>query len=534
MCLFAWTSCFGRQQKKGSLEYKNPEGPAPGTHCSIPIQWFNRSAWRSNWSYAKHTYLVCLLNSVDATTSKLMYEVTALGDLQTSSFTCSTKAFTEFHATWLSHGRPLTPWYRRGARRQSMDLTSDGDVQPEVGPISRKPKKKKKKKLLRDRFPALTVDWTENLYTERDLERMKTFKPGDERRPTVATKITFTIEAMCNSRKVFPWRNNSCHLDTWLMTELAVSGVVAAQYPDLEYLLPGAPTMFQKALLRVLLSACTPAALSIKEAFWAWLCDEESYNEDSFGKFGSALDYDLLLDKHGWRGRSTLSFAITTTCTNINHPPIVRTTHMIQPRVGSYWYNMPDQWAILRDSKGRCTVDPVISTRHVSIPDYLESLLCRSDGETEECTSCDGAHFLTHRKDPKTILLPPTMVLQVEAKEAGEDIVPPDLAFEFGGVSYKLVAVTFGSGSHFNCHLLLEDKWYAYDGMGNRRRNDQLLVRLETDQTPKTIIAHADTKYYPNVYKYVRTSHQGVTGTVPAQLPDRVWDMQFNTMRIVQ
>lgn len=197
MFLFAWTSCFGRQQKKSRLEYKNPEGPAPGTHCSIPIRWFNRGAWRSNWSDTRHTYLVCLLNSVDATTPKLMYEVTALGDLQTSSFTCSTQAFAEFHATWLSHGRPLTPWYSRGARRQAIDLISDGDDGPEVRPISRTPKKKKKKGLLRDRYPELIVDWTENLYTARDLERMKTFEPGDARRPTVATKITSTIEAMC-------------------------------------------------------------------------------------------------------------------------------------------------------------------------------------------------------------------------------------------------------------------------------------------------------------------------------------------------
>ena len=205
-----------------------------------------------------------------------MYEVTALGDQQESSFTCSSAAFADFHTTWLSHGRPLTPWYSRGApRRQAIDLISDGDDDPNVGPISRKTRKKKKKGLLRDRYPELNVDWTETLYTDRDLERMKTFEPGDARRPTVATKITSTIETICTHRNFFPWRRNSCHLDTWLMTELAVSGLVAAQYPELEYLMPGDPTMVQKALLRVLLSAGTAAASGIKDAFWAWLCDEE-------------------------------------------------------------------------------------------------------------------------------------------------------------------------------------------------------------------------------------------------------------------
>lgn len=320
------------------------------------------------------------------------------------------------------------------------------------------------------------------------------------------------------------------------MSELAFYSTLAARDPRAEQLVPGVPSRLHKALVHVLLAVGTPSQHSMRTAFWALESDE--FGETSFRRYATYHGHDQVYEEKGAPGRIGVSYQQRVTCTNEKHVFPLSTKTSIIPYLNPCWYTLPDEWAIHRNESGRCSVSEVPRRDHRNMPDFLCSLICRSDGEQQECPSCPGSHFLVHRKLPDTAHMPLCLLFDVP----GVPYLLPDICFDFGGLTYELLCVVFGNGEHFNCNVRLDGGWYKYDGLGvhteadvaTRLRSVQknVLVRLSACNSPAELSTPVtkDAGYRPVQYKYIRTSHPGELGPVRVQLPQQDWPVQFHHM----
>ena len=390
-------------------------------------------------------------------------------------------------------------------------------------------------------------DWSVVLSEDASKSRQR-IKPAAVDGMRYATELLRRVDSLINNtRNAWTWSDNSCHLDCWLMVELssfeAVARVTGLLTDDMIQSSPALTKLF-----KVLLSAGTPDQDVLKMSYW--VMEIESYRSGSAiarkqfkcsveyhshaALFASALRYE-----HG-PDLSNIHVGYEPTCNNPDHQGLDKMTRKQDyVRVDEHWYSMPDDWTRTKDADGRWHTDTCTYKLHKSLGDVLESLIGRTDGETTECVSCFKSQKLrsyqiTHKKDPGGSRLPLFLLFQTDP---GHKVVANE-TIKVGDAHYSLKAVVFGNGTHYKCNVVLNRKWFNYDGMGMRSKKQHLSLdfprvpRLARISAPDTFMTPPErTKDYNAIaYKYVRTA-PGVMGPMDiANIDSIASDTQFNNM----
>ena len=79
-----------------------------------------------------------------------------------------------------------------------------------------------------------SLDWKTSLGYNRLDRRNNNFANRGESRRAYSNAIKFTVDSLLTHRSPWPWKKNSCHLDTFLMVELATYHVWSCADPTLD------------------------------------------------------------------------------------------------------------------------------------------------------------------------------------------------------------------------------------------------------------------------------------------------------------
>jgi hypothetical protein len=368
-----------------------------------------------------------------------------------------------------------------------------------------------------------------------------------------ARALDTAVDRIISRRSPWKWGDNSCHLDCYLMVELAFFGSLVHNSQGSQNLLTDDVVLKCPALSKlfaVLLSAGTKTQDALKMAYWAYEI-EEYFGGSSTARstFGKCAGYD----QHGDYMASALLERnnVDLRATYVGFQPVCNNPekHAIDPiqkksvtvTAIDNWYTLPDDWTRQKGTDGRWRSSCCHFTKHAGLGDVMGSLLGRTDGETTDCPKCAAesqkCYQITWMKEPEKAKLPLALEFAVDPNQ----LVQAEAQINVGGLQYTLLAVVFGDGNHFTCNVLLHEYWFHYDGLGFHCRVDPdqtakgaagkypaipRMVRAQDHMTPPP----PGDGFSPVVYRYIRcdATHLGpVSAPDPSKIPTH---FQFNNM----
>ena len=455
------------------------------------------------------------------------------------------EAFREYHNLWIAHGRPMVPKYEMGSRVPD----SFGHIDRTV-PSCKKRKRtstnsntpiKRKQQSLQQRFPRLAIDWSQVLPDRVDLQRSSSrIRPAQtDITEQFGGLLLAVVQRLLNFRNPWSWKANSCHLDCFLMVELAFFHQLASIPNMLVDGLVRSSLPLQR-LFKVLLAVGTPEQDNLRDAYWAMEISTYKRRPD----FGKIADYDLhrehLHAAHVKTGGVPLNTVETTsrvTCSVADHPggPGTRTRRYSTIEAQSIWFSLPDDLSASQadiDGKPQWTTAKARKHSHTGAEDVLCTLLARSDVCQAPCKTCPRG-TVTTEKLLEGVLMPATLSFGVF--QASNIPIRPH--FNFGGIAYGLIGVVFGNEKHFACNIKLGDYWYHYDGLGMPERAPTVKggpwpvtprlcrVRKDEEDNPRYLDTPdgkgSASKYTPVTIRYARLQTDTIN-QVPLSTPGTV------------
>ena len=275
------------------------------------------------------------------------------------------------------------------------------------------------------------------------------------------------------------WSKNSCHLDTFLLSELAfytAFGDNIQVRSDIKDVPPGIRRLWKvlatlgsfmvghplhqdvhrDAYREYELSLLTPTALRDATALKG-VCDYRWHGD----VLNSTVDPDYI------RPERLLGCGVQTICSEHGSNEQELRFHIRVP-CPTKWWPMSDGTARRHLSSdefnnGHCGV------QHSGLTDVLLSHLSRPSGDHTNCyqtPSCKSnpAAYQTHKKFPLCSQFPRSLEFDI-GRSTGT--VPWDLRLDlqFGRLKYKLVSITFQSPAHYVILVHLRDRWWFYDDL---------------------------------------------------------------------
>jgi hypothetical protein len=247
--------------------------------------------------------------------------------------------------------------------------------------------------------------------------------------------------------------NNSCHVDTWFMSELA------AYLRRPNRLKTDGVTAKEVMLVQLLLSVEEPNMNELRDAFYRsrhdltynrredlvvhvqWLCAPSS-GATTRSKARSPAEAALDTDR-------VVSFRKTTTCSNGCD---AIETRQRQPMliVASGYYSKPDHKATMN--------------AYANVEDAVRRSIMQRDATTRPCWGKCGGHS-EGMKDLSAINLPSLLIVVSSNMPIFGERITIDVA------NYELVSVVFKTPGHYLCNAKLVEpgtgncKWYTYNDL---------------------------------------------------------------------
>ena len=399
-------------------------------------------------------------------------------------------------------------------------------------------------------YANLAIDWTINL-TAILNGRLST-SPQLSMSRALAVRCKLLVE----NRNPWTWLNNSCHMDCWLMIELACFSQVAQTTSLLtNRYVENSPALMK--LVRVLLTAGDNNTQdNAKMAYWAMeiedyhngtnryrrtfgqpICYQNHYqllntqmgNEEGNNEPGDPVQHDLF----------TTHIGFAPACSNEEHvdvPKILKPRNVVT--VSEHWYSMPQDWTRVRGPNKTFTFPTCAYVVHKSLADVAGTLIGRTDGETIDCKACynkdKSCYQITQIKHPETTLLPLFLEFEVDTQLT----VPAQRLIKIGSTLYTLMGVVFHGNNHYICNVFLDTMWYHYDGMGlksiaaNAERGWPSAPRMTRISSPNTFMTPPEKRqgFKPVSYRYMR-KHVTSLGHQQVQADLIPTDYQFDNMK---
>ena len=492
---------------------------------SVPVYFLNDSVFKR--SFPTNTFIVhyVMLSDLD-----LCQHYVAIFGTDTIHIQLNEPQLQFCMSQWAEHGARMVPSYRTGSADDAhavIDLTGGGEKRPA--------KKKRKRDCLtsprRTRslyviHPTLKLDWSVDRIELVDANGVsgRTASP-----PTIVTTqfpdtLVRVVDNLLVAREPWAWTSNSCHLDSWLMVELALYDTLARRQSFSDALVLRTPRL--QRLFKVLLGVGLDGQEALRDAYWAMEI-EEWRGPSARSTFGRTYDYDIhrqILYSDGHEGAleslTKMTVSISLSCSSPEHDNVVVKKDVYDIQSCDAWYSMPQDSARTstgRDKKEEWRMQTVRAHQHTGPADQVATLIARSDSMLTAC-KC-GKGFVAASKIVNGARMPVSLAFQVFGSKT-----PIPLAFTLGGLEYRLVGVVFGNTKHFICNVLLKGSWYHYDDLGLRdpvlfdgngdgvRRPGSRLVRIKGD----AYLTPGQVTYTPVTARYIRT----VTDTlIPLRIP---------------
>jgi len=313
----------------------------------------------------------------------------------------------------------------------------------------------------------------DDLDSELDQNRRRTLESTGNYGSNMQTRVHEAVRRITSSRNPYNWFRQSCALDTWLMEELALVGLLCSQTGGSVFVRRVADMDKPSSrLLKVLLAAGTEQQDLLRTAYWLMEIEDWDHEGKMFADCGYT-SHEFTLNTQSKERDTRLGVQIQPLCTNEDHTcaPIVR--HFPTVQVKEEWFSRPDEFhRYKQDNKWVAVPRNGGTQRHANMADLLQTVVARSESESIRCDYCRGMHFVGSKKTPEECSLPKTIRFAADP----ETTLCPEEHMNFGGWIYDLFAVVFSNGGHFNGNFRLEGKWYSYDGMGFTGGDRQVLV----------------------------------------------------------
>ena len=525
-----------------------------GFVVSVPVVYFNNAGgWKKQFPNPKHTFMVCL---VEYHHNASRIELCCLGTPSSleENFFVNAVACNKYRELWLAHGERMTPSYVVDVPvgGKYVDLSDDVfDKQPDKQLRSTTTKQTS----LYTKYPEYEIDWTD-FPPERNKAQILQLS-GDE--PAMLQPETYVITRLLqetllrivSQRAPWRWEKNSCHLDCWLMIQLAFFGHLTKHNPKAicdDFVLSNEPL---KKLFQVLLSGGTPTQDNLKMGYWAMEIEEYDQGSRRARKtFGQPLMHsahaDYLQEATTSAGGPELGKLLIGTIIQCNNPlhedsPLLQRAITHVP-VDDFWYSMPDDWVRVKDDQNHFHLPTSHQHKHEDLGDVVQTMIGRTEGETKSCNQCTvrypGSAFQTKSvKRPDHTMMPLSLEFAVDPHQ----IMHAAQEITVGGLRYTLLAVVFGNNAHFTCNVKLDGVWYHYDGMGIRSAPRPKQENLTYPRIPRLVRAEtildvpdkdgANKKYTPVSYRYIRETDAAALKPVYLKAVDEVHtETQFSNM----
>ncbi len=276
---------------------------------------------------------------------------------------------------------------------------------------------------------------------------------------------------------------NSCHLDVFLMSELAFYSAHLANIPDDVSALPQPIQRLLQTL--VTLGHFRPNDILnqdvARNAYREYELSKVTLGERQaiLGTFHGKTDYVwhgvllATLTRHGGREdyiqeERMLRRTLTHKCSGDkcdDDEEVFTNVHVPSTR---QWYPLRDGLALDNYGNDNISVDgPSHGIAHGSFQSMLMSFLHRGVGETSPCPSCARQRITT--KNATGIRFPRSLELDEGQTTQRLPLRSQlEVRLEFGSIKYDLIAVTLQNAGHFTVIVKLGNSWYEYDDL---RRN---------------------------------------------------------------
>ena len=323
------------------------------------------------------------------------------------------------------------------------------------------------------------------------------------------------------------WARNSCHLDTWLMSQLTLYAWLGSSRLTDSTLLAAGDTGTQQ-LFRVLLGLATDERDNLRDCYWAMECCSYTMGAGmhtrcrGFGQFDAVESHEAQLAHAMPRTSSHPQRKLVTmtrkTCTNDDHNDGVKSKALSTVYVANGWYRMPDPLALsqLDDGSWEAGVAELIEFRNMR--DVLGNYIVRQGSGLVQCmrSECIPAqHYRTEDKLPTETTFP--WFLTFATDNGAKNTVVAEHELVVAELTYTLVCVVFCNNAHFSCNFrgYPGNRWFHYDDMGSKMpraatcNGGQRVHALPVGRNPcDPIVSSSQTTFYAVQWHYILTAPQ--------------------------
>ena len=469
---------------------------------SLPALFLSKEQWglRTFADLVMRTYCVAFLKSRRDNTSQYGYYVPALALCAPTLYENSIVWLTDvssrnFQRLWMTHGRPTDKYYT---------LHADN-----VGAT----------KLMRNML-RLRVHTT--IGKEGTMITMLSTKAQ------LVRGLQSAVDRLTMSNFPTPaWKENSCHLDCFLLSELAFyttrRGInIIADPVDL-------PRAIQR-LLRVLLTLGRNGERSIlnqnsaRDDYRAYELsrlpdvDRRVHETEHWkaeytwhGDMLTAQVYDekaatYIQDERMLGGSITIS--CTGRCTNQVSPAATPTmVYNTYVRAPTHWYAISDSTA-LNELSTTQQYSGGAAVAHTTLRSVVLSHLVRPVGDTQGCDDamCGNYNSLrSYEKHPQGTHFPRSLELD---RGESRTVAPTTIEFTltFGDVKYELISIILQNDGHYRAVVRLCDDWWDYDDLASTKGLRKIGNKKAVESFLKKLRSSKKNVLYPRVWRYSRTN----------------------------
>lgn len=481
-----------------------------GRRCSIDATWFNKDAkWVDQIALSSRKITFFVAYVVSTATERKRYVMSILGDNKVFDFTAA--KLEECMQRFKDHGEPNAPFYRR-ANEQFAIVISDDDnetVPPRLSKVRASPAKQ------------IYANWRTVLHAS-ELPKIALSFGLRRRAVTVCSALVSCFDKLFEHTNAWPWANNSCHVDTWLMTQLASYYWLIKENDIDDKTLFFSEDATTKILLRTLLSAGAEDQVYWRENYWAAECTLYSMGQgrrgSGFHEFDSYIghleEHVTHMTKPAANYQRNVVSVCSRECTNSQvHPPQLISKSVCAIGVTSGWWSVPSEQDLRQLTDGSWEAGAAQLNKFDSFKDVLLNHIARNVRSATDNICRNDACFAQDRpyqyyfdtKMPASTTLPWFLTFVIPGLHDSVSPPPCETEIVLGSICYNLVCVVFSNGLHFNCNFCNSaGEWFHYDDCTSRRGNSYNIESIIDPQNPVEPFQYGETLFRPVAWHYVR------------------------------
>ena len=263
------------------------------------------------------------------------------------------------------------------------------------------------------------------------------------------------------------WRRMSCHVDVFLVMELAA----LVFNPQRGLMQTSRASKITKALVSTVMGLALPTRNDIRDAFWrdylthahadpsGTMGDVDSHVRTYAGVYPGSQPLSRAI-KHYYRFDRWISYDMQAKCSHAS------CTYEQTQRVMLHALILPEYIVTTRGA----------TVRETSIDHGVRRAILQSSGAFYQCPTCKDFNAVMRTKLIPTISLPRRIAVALDSSGQLCRSDPPLTLDICEGRVYTLVGVAMRSSAHYRCNILVGEAWFHYDDGGGIPKSEFVQV----------------------------------------------------------